>query len=155
MPSRSVVRYEDDFYSWTRDQAAALRRLASSRVNLAEPVDLLNVAEEIESLGQSQFRELYSRYRVLLLQLLKWQYQPDRRSPSWRITIRNQRDELAELLAASPGLKSRRQGQLAKAYAGARQDAADETGLSLERFPETCPYALAKTEDPSFWPDAA
>lgn len=98
MPTRADARYEDDFYSWSREQAAALRRVAASRANLTEPVDLLNVAEEIESLGQSQFRELYSRYRVLLLHLLKWQHQPEQRSPIWRITIRNQRDELAELV---------------------------------------------------------
>ncbi len=152
MPTPTATRYEDDVYTWSQEQAAALRRAARTRLNLPEPVDFANVAEEIESLGASQLRELYSRYRVLLLHLLKWQHQPDRRGPSWRVTIRNQRDEIAELLGMSPGLKPKRPAQLTKAYRGARQDAADETGLPLERFPETCPYTLEQVESATWWP---
>jgi hypothetical protein len=152
MPTRTATRYEDDVYTWTVEQAAALRRAAASGVNLPEPIDLLNVAEEIESLGASQFRELYSRYRVLLMHLLKWQYEHERRSPSWRITIRNQRDEIKELLAQSPGLKPKRRGQLRKAYRGARADAADETGLPEATFPDSCPYTLDEVESGAFWP---
>jgi hypothetical protein len=122
-------------------------------VNLPEPVDLLNVAEEIESLGISQLNELYWHYRVLLMHLLEWQFQPDRRSPSWRKTIRTQRDLIARLLRNSPGLKPKRGAELADAYAGAREDAADDTGLPVERFPTACPYAPGRAEDPAFWPD--
>jgi hypothetical protein len=103
-------------------------------------------------LGASQFRELYSRYRVLLMHLLKWQYEPERQTPSWRITIRNQRDEIARLLKMSPGLKPRRRAQMLDAYSGARADAADETGLPLERFPQACPWTLDEVESPAFWP---
>src|SRR5689334_1246057 len=108
MPTRTDVRYEDDFYSWSQQQAKALRLAATSRVILPAPIDFESVAEEILSLGLSQLRELYSRYRILLTHLLKWQYQPAQRTPSWRITIRNQRDELARLLKISPGLKPKR-----------------------------------------------
>ncbi|MEI4926986.1 DUF29 domain-containing protein, partial [Klebsiella pneumoniae] len=90
-------------YTWSLQQAEALRRAAASRVNLPDPIDFANVAEEIESLAASQLRELYSRYRVLAAHLLKWQHQPDRRTPSWRTTIRTQRDEIADLLQTSPG----------------------------------------------------
>jgi hypothetical protein len=152
MPSRLAVRYEDDFYSWTREQAAALRRVAATRANLPEPVDLENVAEEIESLGVSQLRELSARYRVLLLHLLKWQYQPDKRTPIWRTTIRDQRHEIADLLQLSPGLKPKRAARLAQAYPRARDDAAEETGLPVEQFPVACPYTLGEIEAGEWWP---
>lgn len=146
------IRYEDDVYSWSLEQAAALRRAARSRINLPTPVDFLNVAEEIESLGISQLRELYSRYRVLLAHLLKWQRQPEQRSGSWRATIRLQRDEIEKLLRTSPGLKPKRAVELAEAYAPARLDAADETGLGEAEFPEACPWTLEQVEDSRFWP---
>ena len=76
MPSRSAARYDDDVYTWSREQAEALRRAARSRVNLPDPIDFEHVAEEIESLGFSQVRELHSRYVVLLAHLLKWQHEP-------------------------------------------------------------------------------
>jgi hypothetical protein len=152
MPTRAAAGYDEDFYTWTRDQAAALRRAARSRANLPDPVDFLNVAEEIESLGASQLRELYSRYRVLLMHLLKWRYEPERQTPSWRITIRNQRDEIARLLKMSPGLKPKRRAQMLDAYTGARADAADETGLPLDQFPQACPWTLDEVECATFWP---
>jgi len=152
MRTRTAVRYEDDVYTWSQQQAAALRRAARSRLSLPEPIDFLNIAEEIESLGASELRELYSRYLVLLMHLLKWEYQPDKRSPSWRSTIRTQRRELAKLLQTSPGLKPKRRSELAQAYAGAREDAAEETGLPLARFPETCPYNIEQVESTAWWP---
>jgi hypothetical protein len=152
MPTRTATRYEDDVYTWTVVQAAALRRAAASRVNLPEPIDFLNVAEEIESLGISQLRELRSRYIVLLVHLLKWRHQPEKQSPSWHATIRTQRREIADLLAQSPGLKPKRHARLLDAYRAAREDAAYETGLPEETFPETCPYTLDEVESAAFWP---
>lgn len=154
MPTRTATRYEDDTYTWAVEQAAALRRAARSRVNLPAPVDFLNVAEEIESLGVSQLRELRSRYIVLLAHLLKWQYQPQKRGPSWRATIRTQRREIADLLALSPGLRPKRQARLTDAYIAAREDAARQTRLSLDRFPEPCPYSLEEVERQGWFPGA-
>ncbi len=151
MPT-TATRYDDDFYSWTQDQAAKLRRAAASRVNLPDPVDFENLAEEIESLGISQVRELYSRYVVLLTHLLKWEHQTSRRSRSWRITVNTQRREIAKLLSLSPGLKPRRVRELADAYASAREDAAEQTKLPIERFPAACPYTLEQVEDRTWWP---
>jgi hypothetical protein len=149
---RTEAGYDDDFYAWCLDQARALRRLAASHAALAEPLDLENLAEEIESLGRSLLRELGSRYRVLLLHLLKWRHQPALRTPSWRSTIRTQRCEIADLLEQSPSLRRRRAEQVAKAYAIARELAADETGLPIEAFPESCPFTLEQVEDPDFLP---
>lgn len=151
MPLRSAA-YEDDFYTWTRRQAAALRQAASSRINLPEPLDFENLAEEIESLGASQLRELYSHYAVLAAHLLKWQHQPEKRTPSWRSTIRTQRREIERLLRQSPGLKPKRKVELADAYRRAREDAADETDMAIQRFPEACPYSVAELESDDFWP---
>jgi hypothetical protein len=152
MPTRTAARYDEDFYSWTLEQAAALRRAAASRINLPEPLDFENLAEEIESLGASEPRELYSRYLVLLMHLLKWQYQPERRTPGWRATIRTQRHELARLLKTSPGLEPKRKAELVDAHERAREDAADETGLPEASFPETCPWTLDEVESMAFWP---
>ena len=149
MTTRTAVRYEDDVYTWSLQQAAALRRAARSRVNLPDPLDFANLAEEIESLGISQQRELYSRYLVLLVHLLKWEHQPLQRGASWRATIRTQRNELEKLLRLSPGLKPKRRAELQDAYRRARDDAADETGLPPDTFPDKCPWTPDQVESPT------
>lgn len=148
-----VELYERDFYDWTRRQAELLRHAGGMRLNAVPGLDWEHIAEEIETLGKSQLRELYSRYKVLLLHLLKWRHQPPLRGASWRGTIRHQRDEISRLLADSPSLRSKRQPELRRAYVKAREDAEDETGLPLSAFPETCPFTLDQVEDDSFWPD--
>jgi len=80
--------YDRDFYAWANEQAALLR------AGKLSDADVANIAEEIESMGRSEKRELVSRLVVLLLHLLKWQYQPARRGRSWQVTIENTRDEL-------------------------------------------------------------
>ena len=96
--------YDSDLVLWAQDQARALRQAAQSRVNL--PIDWENLAEEIESLGKSQERELASRIRTILLHLMKLQASPaiDPR-PAWRATIRRERAEIETLLRDSPSLK--------------------------------------------------
>jgi hypothetical protein len=146
--------YEADLLAWTEAQAALLRRAGSLRLNAVPGLDWENLAGEIEDLGRSRLRELSSRYRAILLHLLKWRYQASLRTPSWRFTIRDQRDEVAEVLAESPSLRGRRQAELDRAYARARKAAADETGLPLATFPERCPFTVEQVEDEGFWPEA-
>jgi hypothetical protein len=138
--------YERDFYAWALEQAAHLRA-----GRLAE-LDLANLAEEIEGLARAEARELRSRYVTLLIHLLKWEFQPDRRTSSWIETVVRERDEIEELLDGSPGLKPRRDELFAKAYRGARSRAAAETRLPMSRFPATCPYTREQTMDEAFWP---
>lgn len=147
----AVSLSEQDFHRWCLDQAA-LENLAAMRANLAVPLDLENLPEEIESLGKSQERELFSRYVVILVHLPKWRFEPERRSRSSRRTHSTQRDELESLYRFSPGLKTRRGATLDAAYPGARKRAARETGLPLSTFPETCPFTLDQIEDPDFLP---
>ncbi|MEH3147652.1 MAG: DUF29 domain-containing protein [Methylobacterium frigidaeris] len=126
--------YSDDLYTWAMEQAALLRAGDFSAL------DRENLAEEIESLGRSEFNGLVGAWRVLLLHMLKWDHQPDRRSRSWALSIRAQRDAAADVLTDNPGLKGRLDEALERAYRGARTLAAQETGLPLARFPERCPY---------------
>lgn len=91
---------ERDFYAWANEQAALLWNGKTGEADI-EPI-----AEEIESLGTSGKRELISRLTVLLLHLLKWQYQPGLRNPSGRATIRLQRHDLTSHLSDNPSLKA-------------------------------------------------
>ena len=144
--------YQDDFYSWSLAQAAGLRRLAGLRLNHAPELDWRELAEEIEDLRRSLERELHSRLVVLLLHLLKWQFQPTRRSNSWMGTIRRERIAIAKHLRDNPGLKPRRVELLSDSYDEAVQGAVAETNLPLRHFPEHCPYALDEVMDAEFWP---
>ncbi|MCJ2036741.1 DUF29 domain-containing protein [Methylobacterium sp. J-068] len=129
------ARYEDDFYSWLIQQADLLR---SGRL---EDVDLDHVAEELEDLSKSEFGKLQSTLRVLVMHMLKWDQQPEHRTPSWIFSIREQRRRYARILAGSPGLKPRIDEALGDAYPDARDWASDETRLPPDEFPSECPYA--------------
>jgi hypothetical protein len=139
--------YDKDAYSWAMQQADALRRRS------ANEVDWDNVAEEIESVGKSEARELSSRMAVLLAHLLKWRFQADQRSRSWEATITTQRRLIVQHLLDNPGLKPRRDELLAKAYTEALGAAASETGLGFAAFPDTNPFTLAEAMDENFWPE--
>lgn len=139
--------YDADFYTWAMTQAEAVRRRS------ANEVDWDNVAEELETLGRGEARELKSRYVVLLTHLLKWIHQPERRGRSWANTIANQRDELADHLAHNPGLASREAEEFSKAYHLARRDASTETELELDVFPEMPPFTLEQAKDEKWLPD--
>ena len=139
--------YERDFYAWANEQAALLRagRLAEA--------DLENIAEEIESMGRSEKRELNSRLRVLLMHLLKWRHQPMLRSKSWSNTIAAQRDDIVDHLADNPSLKDKLPEVLTSAYRKAILDAAAETGIDSSTFPSTCPWTYDQIMDAAFWPE--
>src|SRR3954453_18330275 len=89
--------YEEDFYDWASRQASLLRRAAENRPNVLPGLDWEHLAEEVEDLAKALTRELGSRYKVLLLHLLKWRLQPGLCGPSWRRMVVHQRDELADL----------------------------------------------------------
>ena len=139
--------YDEDFYAWTDEQAALLR---AGKLSAA---DIENIAEEIESMGRGEKRELVSRLAVLLLHLLKWQYQPEMRGASWRVSIANTRDDLADLLQDSPSLRANLREYIASAYQRARRQASAETGLNEKTFPPACPYSFSQATDADFWPD--
>ncbi len=122
--------YQSDFYGWAVEQARLLR---AGRLGEA---DIANIAEEIESMGRSEKRELVNRLAVLLAHLLKWQFQPGLRGNSWRLTIIEQRLRLAAHLKDNPSLRPYLPEAFGDAWRLAAVMAERETGLaSLPRSP--------------------
>ena len=143
---KKLTSIDDDFALWSAEQAALLRAGKFDRV------DLENVAEEIESLGRSGKYEIVSRLEVLLVHLLKWQFQPEQRTNSWRATIREQRTRITDVLEESPSLKSYPGERVDRAYTIGLNDAITQTGLSESAFPVMCPYTIEQILDPDFLP---
>lgn len=141
------IRYEQDFHAWTQTQAALLR------AGRFRELDIAHLAEELDSMGARERRELGNRLAVLLAHLLKWQYQPDRRGNSWRLTIEVQRLDLQELLEQNPSLRPQLAQRVQDAYRKARLLAAQESGLPKNRFPAECPYGAEHALNEDFWPE--
>jgi Domain of unknown function DUF29 len=141
--------YDQDFYAWTQEQAILLR------AKKWRELDYGNLAEELEALGKRDRRELERRLEVLVMHLLKWCYQPERRERSrgWRSTILEQRRRLTRLLQDSPSLRSEVPAFLDDGYPHAREKALDETRLPPEALPPTCPWAAVQVLDDEFWPE--
>jgi hypothetical protein len=139
--------YDTDFYAWTRAQAQALR------AKDWPALDPDHLAEEIDSLGIADEHAITRQLQRLLRHLLKWRYQPTHRTPSWRRSIRQARDAIADRIERSPSLRDYPARRVPLAYRRARRDAADETGLPRATFPETCPWALDQVLDEDFWPE--
>ena len=131
--------YDQDFYLWIETISKQLKA-----GKFAE-IDLANLIEEIESMGKSEKRELKSRLIVLLMHLLKWQYQPEKRNESWRSTIIEQRICIELLLEDSPSLQPLLIEIFADCYEKARLKASEETGIKLNFFPKESPFTLAET----------
>ena len=127
--------YEQDETAWL-DAMAELAREGRS-----VELDLANLAEYLSDMAKWDRREVESRLVVLLAHLLKWTYQPDRRSRSWRVTVVKQRQELVGL-AYRGVLRNHAETALAEAYAKAVERAAAETGIAPGAFPTVCPYTL-------------
>jgi hypothetical protein len=121
--------YKEDFYLWIQATAQLLRS------RQLDALDLENLIEEIESMGASQRRELKNRLIVLLMHLLKYQYQQDRRSSSWVSTILEQYNQLESLLEQSPSLKSYYLEVFSDCYNKAVRTASIETKLPVKHFP--------------------
>lgn len=145
-----AVAYDEDFYGWTLQQADLLERRQFDKI------DLEHLVEELHSMSARERRELISRLRVLLMHLLKWQYQPNYPiKTSWQTTINNQRDDIGLLLEDSPSLAPKIPEALAKAYPMAVREAVQESGLSKSLFPGECPWTFEQVMDADFWPAAS
>jgi hypothetical protein len=140
--------YEQDFFQWTQITAALIRQ------GKWPEVDAACVAEELESLGKRDRRELASRLQALVMHLLKWHYQPEGRvqGHSWRSTIRTQRLELRLLLRDSPSLRPQVPAFVVDVYPAARMEACDETGVPETTLPPDCPWTADQILDDDFWP---
>jgi hypothetical protein len=137
----------DDFYTWAFEQAKALR------ARRTESLDWENLAEELEDMARSEKRALQSHLEGVLTHLLKWKFQPSRRSKSWEASIKIGRLEFRESLDDNPGLKSKLDELTRSAYLKARIRAAAEMNLDESDLPQTCPWTLEQTTSEDFWPD--
>jgi Domain of unknown function DUF29 len=145
--ARSNELYEADFFAWTQEQARLLRE------RRFDDLDLDNLVDEVESVGSSEKREIRNRLKVLLAHLLKWKFQPGMRGNSWRRTIREQRDSLADIIESSPSLRSYLLKAVHTAYVGATVAASEETGLAIGIFPEENPFSPDEMLDLEFFPE--
>lgn len=143
----SKIQYEHDFSAWLTEQAGHLR------AQRWEALDVDNLIEELDTLGRSERNALWSHLRILLMHLLKWRYQSKRRTRSWRGSITRVRQNVTRRLQ-QPSLQREFPDFITEAYRDARRLAADQTGLSLATFPETCEWNEQQLQDVEFFPNA-
>jgi len=143
------IAYDKDFYAWLIENAQLLREHKFAEL------DSENVAEELESMGKREKRELVNRLTILLAHLLKWTFQSAKRSNSWKNTLLTQRIDIVEWLEDSPSLTYELEKKIAIAYEKAKLQAENETGITKENFPEMCPFTLEKILDRDFFPSNA
>ena len=128
--------YSTDFSTWISQTAQLLRE------RRWHDIDVANLIDEVEDLGKSERRAIGSQLTRLLLHLLKWQYQPQRRSDSWLDSITDARTQIDLAIQDSPSLKGYPAEQLEESYRRARRQAAIQTKLEISVFPQTCQYSL-------------
>jgi len=137
--AKTLVRpslYDEDFLAWTEQQAALV---CAGRL---DQLDLANLAEELDTMGRSEWGELENRLEVLLMQMLKCDHQPEKHTRSWDATINEQRSRLRRLFRRSPRVRRDLGLTMAEVYPDARHQAAIETGLEDQVFPEELPYGV-------------
>ncbi|ABA58360.1 Protein of unknown function DUF29 [Nitrosococcus oceani ATCC 19707] len=139
--------YATDFNLWVQQTARLLRE------HRWQDIDLENLVEEIEDLGKSERRGIISQLTRLLLHLLKWQYQPQRRSDSWLDSITDARLQIELTVKDSPSLKDYPLEQLNRSYKNARHSASKQTVLPVSAFPEECPYLLENILNEDWLPE--
>ena len=141
---RIMTSYDEDFFQWTLENARLLRQGQWAEI------DADNIAEELESMGKSDKREINGRLAVLVAHLLKYQHQPSLRSRSRTRTIDTQRDGIKDLLADSPSLIHKM--DWVESYKRGRRNASRDMGVAVDFFPAECPYSPEEVLDDAFWP---
>lgn len=138
---------EDDVSRWCFEQAELLRQRRFAEA------DLPNIIEELESMGQSERSAIMSSYRLVISHLLKWSYQPARRSRSWLRTIARERNNIEEREELNRSFEAEASRLVERSYRRACREAAAETGLPLTTFPFECPFTPDQIRDPDFLPE--
>jgi hypothetical protein len=127
--------YEADETAWLEAMAELIQQGRWSELDYA------HLQEYLSDMALRDRREVKSRLRTLIAHVLKWVHQPEHRSRSWRGTIIEQREKLADL-AGQGVLRTHAEAILAQVYTKAVERAIAETGLTAESFPAACPYTL-------------
>ena len=136
--------YETDFYAWTQQQSKFLL------TGQWQDLDQENLGEEIAALGKQQRQELRNRLGILIGHLLKWDYQPQLRGKSWKATIREQRDEIIDILESNPSLKPYLEEAITKGFHQGINLVCRETPLDDQDLPIDCPYTVQQILNRSF-----
>ncbi|MFM6192228.1 MAG: DUF29 domain-containing protein [Planktothrix sp.] len=139
--------YEEDYHLWLMNTIHQLQQ-----GKLAE-VDLINLIEELEAMVRSEKKAIRSNLRILLMHLLKYKYQSEKRTNSWLFTIREHRKRLRDDFKNSPSLKRYFREVFEECYQDARELAADETGLTIDTFPVESPFSQEETLNPDYLPE--
>ena len=139
--------YTEDESIWIFENVKLIRE------GKIDEVDWVNIAEELELMGKSQFREVYSRMKELILHLLKWKFQSRFRGSSWESSIRKQRGDLGEIFNDSKNLKDYAVENFERAYQDAKKLAATETGIERNIFPVNSPFKLEEIMKEEFFPE--
>ena len=141
--------YEQDLFAWTQQQVNLLTH------QRWHELDVENLIDELEGMARRDRREMINRLIILIAHLLKWKFQPDHQSGSWRGSIQEQRLQPNGLLEDSPSFHQQFIESLEKAYPQAVKLASKETELPTTKFPNECPYELAQLLDEDFLPSTA
>lgn len=145
--AKQRLLYETDYVQWVETTVEHLRQ------GHYDEIDWDNLIDEIEDMGRSERHRLKSNLVVVLLHLLKWQYQSEKRSGSWEASLLEHRRRIREALQTSPSLKPYLETILAESYTAATKQAKAETGFPPETFPAVCLYDVAAILDDDFLPD--
>ncbi|QUS61026.1 DUF29 domain-containing protein [Synechocystis sp. PCC 7339] len=128
--------YERDYSQWAETMADLLESGKFTEL------DIENLVEEVRDLSKRERDRLLSSLRLIVHHLLKWDYQPQRRSRSWLVTIQRERNNISFYLKDSPSLRRYlTDGWLGEIYGNAKLEAFKETGLD---FPAECPYDIGE-----------
>jgi hypothetical protein len=138
--------YEQDFCLWVEQ---AVKLLSENRLS---ELDRENLIEEIGDMGRSEKLSLESNLEVVLMHLLKYQYQPEKRTNSWRYTIIEHRQRIHKAFRNSPSLKRHFVEEFDNCYIAARELAATETGLDIQLFPPESPFTPDQVLDKTYLP---
>lgn len=143
----STPLYDRDYYLWLEETVSLLRSGELTKL------DVENLVDEIEDMGRGEKRSVKSNLEIVLMHLLKYKYQPERRSNSWRLTLFEHRDRLAEAFLDSPSLRPYFTTIFGECYRNARKKARIETGLPDETFPTDLPFTPEQALDEDYLPE--
>lgn len=137
---------DEDYAVWMEHQITLIRQRQFAQLDL----DML--LDELESIVKHRKTELRSRLRVLIMHLLKWEYQPWLRSANWVSTIITQRRDIESLLEENPSFARLVSGYAEQEHKRAAKDAVKETGLARAAFPDGLSYTEDQLLDHDYFP---
>jgi hypothetical protein len=130
----SRTTYENDAHAWALEQIELLR------AGRTDEIDAINIAEELQDVSGREYDKLQSALAIILLHMLKWDHQPERRSRSWQNSIVEHRARADKQLRKFPSLKTRLGEAVEEGYEDARRWCQIETHIPEVDFPFSCPY---------------